>query len=358
MSLLKEFEVDNNAIEEWLSWGGITRPSVMQQKGGSCFSVIEYKEYEKTYLTKKMEIPEFRRGWAIWNERQHTQKGNRDFIVIFWNPFETKLNPYIKNTLSDKILKEKFLDYFEEEVKKIYKEISKVTEAKILKYQEIMNFLTFALMMEEKEVAMPEVPLYMDALLSQDVEIKFKANDVYVNGKRIFILTLPDFPDEWAIFDKLKRFKYRYVRRMLLFSEKESQMELKKYAGKWCPNRKIMLKEIEKGILGGFNGYCYNGFIFQVEETEYETFRAYLEEYLIEQEISFVIEKYNLKDIWWGSLPGIFLANITPPIVGFNSFEEFILHREPKNKEMKEQRFQEIIKEMEEEKANVQNGQI
>lgn len=39
----------------------------MQQQDGSCFSVIEYESYEKNYLTKNLKMPEFRRGWAIWN---------------------------------------------------------------------------------------------------------------------------------------------------------------------------------------------------------------------------------------------------------------------------------------------------
>ena len=52
MSLLKEYDEKNLAVEEWLSWGGITLPHVMQQKGGSCFSVIEYEPYERNYLTE------------------------------------------------------------------------------------------------------------------------------------------------------------------------------------------------------------------------------------------------------------------------------------------------------------------
>jgi len=189
MSLLKEYEVKNWAVEEWLSWGGITLSNVMQQKGGSCFSVIEYEPYERNYLTKKLDLPNFRRGWAMWNERQHTLTGDKDFLVVFWNPFETKINPNIENTLGDTVKKENFLEYFGAEVEKICKAISKVTRAKLLKYQELMNFLTFSLTIEEKEVQMPDVPLYMDALLSQDVQFDFKANDIYINGKKLLVLT-------------------------------------------------------------------------------------------------------------------------------------------------------------------------
>ena len=68
MSFLKEFEINNEDVAEGLMWGGITLPHVMQQKDGSCFSVIEYEPYEKNFLTKNLDLPKFRRGWAIWNE--------------------------------------------------------------------------------------------------------------------------------------------------------------------------------------------------------------------------------------------------------------------------------------------------
>ena len=314
MSLLKEYEVNNTKVEEWLTWGGITLPAVMQQKDGSCFSVIEYEPYEKNYFTKKMEIPKFCRGWAMWNERQHKLKGDKNFLVIFWNPFAMKENSYIENTLGEKVEKKFFLKYFNEEVEKISKEISKVTRAKLLEYQELMNFLSFSLTLEEKEIKMPEVPLYMDALLSQDEQFEFTANDININGRKLLILSLPDLSNVWEMFEEIKKYEYRYVRRILIFDERESEIEMKKYCGNWCPNRKIMQKEIERGILSKFNGYYWSGFIFLLNNEEYEEVRTALEKYLTLKESAFVFEKYNLKDVWWGSLAGMYLANITPPI--------------------------------------------
>lgn len=353
---LKEFEINNDEVSEGLMWGGITLPHVMQQKDGSCFSVIEYEPYEKNYLTKKLELPKFRRGWAIWNERQHTSDGDRNFIVICWNPFEIKNNPNIENTLGEEVAKENFLNYFGLRAEKICKEFSKVTQAKLLKYQELINFLSFTLTLEKIEVQMPEVPLYMDALLSQDVKFQFKANDIFINGKKILAVSLPDLTRVWEIFEQIKNIYYRYVRRLLIFDAKESELELKKYCGKWCPNRKIMLTEIESGILSKFNGYCWNGFIFSLDESEYENIQDRLSEYFQEQEISFVFEHYNLKDVWWGSLPGVYLANITPPIVGFESLEGFILHKEPIKSKRQEHKFKKFLEEMEQE--NVSNGQV
>lgn len=323
MSLLKEFEINNNAVEEWLPWGGITRPGVMQQKDGSYFSVIEYE----TKFTKKLEMPQFRRGWAIWNEHQHTSTFEKDFMVVCRNPFEGKNDPYVENTLGEATTKTETLKFFSAEIASICKEISKVTQMRLLKYQELVKFLSFTLRLEKVETAMPEVPLYMDALLSQDVKFDFKANDIYIDGERIFLVTLPDLPSAWEIFDKVKEKTYRYVRRLLLFDGNESDVELQKYVRQWCSGRKIMLAEIEQGILSKFNGYCWNGFIFKLSNSEYEKFRSDMEEYLTAKEMAYIFEHYNLKDVWWGSLPGIYLANITPPIIGFESVEEFILKK-------------------------------
>ena len=89
---LREFEIDETAVEEWLAWGGITRPNVLRQKGGSCFSVIEYKTYEKNFLSKMIEFPKFKRGWAMWLETQHNAKVFKNFHCqvrqIFFAKFE------------------------------------------------------------------------------------------------------------------------------------------------------------------------------------------------------------------------------------------------------------------------------
>lgn len=38
----------------------------------------------------------------------------------------------------------------------------------------------------------------------------------------------------------------------------------------------------------------------------------------------YIVEDYNAKDLWWGSLPGLFRAATTPPICGFQALEELL----------------------------------
>ena len=45
-------------------------------------------------------------------------------------------------------------------------------------------------------------------------------------------------------------------------------------------------------------------------------------------ELPYIIEDYNRKDVWWGSLPGIFRANVMPPLTGFSGLQGLMFHAE------------------------------
>lgn len=340
--MLKESAINNTAVDEWLPWGGITRPAVMEQKDHSYFSVISYLPWYKQVFPNNVNFPELCRGWGLWSERQHTLKGDTHYIVLFWNPFTEKNKSYVENTLGEKIDKDKTKDYFEQESQKFTKMIRQVTVARLLTYQEIMDFLSFSLSMGDNHADMPEDSSCMDVLLSQDIKFRFDANDIYINDKRVLIVTLPGLTEPNMLFDKFSKIPFRYVRRLLMFNPDEAKKDLNKYAGHWCSGRKTMLKRIEQDIISSINGYYYNGFIFHVPRQEYENFRSYITAELTKMEIPFIIENYNLKDVWWGSIAGNYLANITPPLVGFSSVTDLLIQR-PSVNNPQEKRFQQYI---------------
>ena len=342
MSLLEESSINNTAVDEWLPWGGITRPAVMEQKDHSYFSVISYLPWDRYIFSDNVTFPEFRRGWGLWSERQHTLAGDYHYLALFWNPFTEKNKSYVENSLGERIAKDETLDYFEQEVQKFTKQIRQVTVARLLTYQEIMDFLSFSLSMGDNRVEMPEDSSCMDVLLSQDIKFRFDANDIYINDKRVLIVTLPGLTEPNILFDKFANIPFRYVHRLLMFNQDETKKDLNRYAGHWCSGRKTMLKRIEQDIFGNINGYYYNGFIFHVPSNEYDNFRLYVTNELTKLEIPFIIENYNLKDVWWGSIAGNYLANITPPLVGFSSVTDLLIQRKSANIPQ-EQRFQQYI---------------
>ena len=40
--------------------------------------------------------------------------------------------------------------------------------------------------------------------------------------------------------------------------------------------------------------------------------------------LPYVIEDYNAKDLWLGSLPGMFTAGLVPPLCGFAALEDLL----------------------------------
>ena len=359
MSFYKEFEVDDSAVGEWLDWGGLTRPAIMEQKDHSLFSVFSYLPWQNDSFAKEVEFPEFCRGWGFWSERHHTLSEDKDYIALFWNPFTTKSNKYIENTLDMRVHKEDYLAYFEYVAAKFGNLLQQITTARLLEYQNLLDFLSFSLSVGDRYVEMPPTPLALDFYISDPNKFIFSANDIFINDKRVLVVTLPSLPSPHKLFEYFAGVPYRYVRRLLTFNEEETEKDMEKYLGGWCSGRKTTLDRIKQDITGNLNGYCHNGFIFHLSEKEYDNFRIYVTNVLTDMELPFIIEQYNLKDVWWGSLPGMYLANITPPIVGFSSVTDLLIQK-PLLIQGQQNQFQPLIDNLNGEgrTENVQTGQI
>lgn len=322
-SINKKFGLNSTALEEWLPWGGIIRPSIMKQKDGSLFSIIQYEHYSY-YPDGALPFFSFRRGWVIWQEIQHTKaQGQKRYLVVCWNPF-ISTSEYVGNSLHPRIKKSKVVDYFELEIQRILEAMSSLTSAKLLEYQEIMDVLSFALSHGDSHEVLPEVPLYMDALLSDDIDIKFGANNMYINGKHLYIVSLlvPWSTDK--IYKGIASMTYRHSRRLICLGKKESKANLMKYSARWCPSRKVIKSMALDDILSRYNGYYTDSFQFALSEDDDFSFRKFFEHLLDSLGVNYIVQQYGLKETFWGSIPGLFLANSRPPIMGFSHISEFL----------------------------------
>lgn len=320
---LKEYNVDESNIVEWLAWGGIIRPSVMRQKDGSFFSVIEYRPYKNAV---KMPFIDFSAGWIVQNEEQHSHDGKRgNFIVITWNPSHTARGSFSENTLNrEKVYEKDYADYFVSEIKKISEELAKFTEVKILEYEKMLNYLQFALNNEYKEIDLPEVPLYIDALLTQDNEYLFYDNDIQINGKHVVILSFKGLQSSDIIAEAIQHLDYRYVRRLVMLDRSEAEKALKRYSSAWCSGRQTVKDLMMENIIKNYNGYFNECFIFSVAEEKTNKLKDYLAAYMNEAGVPYIIEDFNMKDIWWGCVPGNIYASIYPPVLGFDNLEDML----------------------------------
>ena len=327
MSSLKNFGLQSRALEEWVPWGGIVHPNVMKQKDGSFFAIMEYKPY--TIALDDMEehpakVMPFRRGWVLWAEHQHVASGeSHDYFVLCWNPFYSD-RKYVSNSLRPKVDKKKTLAHFLEVLTEMTELMQTYTEVRLLAYQEIMDVLSFTLSGGGDHKEMPEVPLYMDALLTQDLHYKFHGNHIRYQDKELFLCSFfsPEVMD--GIYAYMRELTFRHTRRLTLFNQKEAKANFLRYSQRWFPNRKVLRKFATESLFSNYNGYYLDNVQAFLPEETYKHFRAEFSKALEENFMPYLFEDYNLKECFSGSLPGLFLANNRPPHMAFTYLAEFL----------------------------------
>lgn len=344
MSSMKDFGLSATALEEWLPWGGIVRPGVMRQKDGSLFSIIEFTPYTVSLEKEETEpLPTFpfRRGWVLWYEHQHLADGEtHNYLVLLWNPFYSKHRKYIENTLGERVTIQQSVAYFDQVIAAFLKLFQKADpHARRLEYQEIMDVLSFALSHGQDHQEMPEVPLYMDALLSGNIQYHFGQNDIFYNNQRLCLISFGTPEPMQDIYHYLTPLSFRHTRRFDLFSRKEAQEEFLRYTRKWFPKRKVVRNFATEDLIGRYNGYYTDTLqLFLHAETDSD-FRRAFREALEDAQYSFTFESYNLKERFWGSIPGLFLADVRPPVLGLPYLGVFLdgkIKAKPKNQHILE----------------------
>ncbi len=335
MTGTKEYGSKGTGVDEYLYWGGLVRPSVLRQKDYSFLSIIAYQPFsvdvEQSFVER-----DFCAGWGVWNEHHYVKGGEagRDYLVVFWHPFLSKTQALVENTLERKSIhaknNEEIINHFTFEVQNILQDLQSVTSARLLEYQEILDVLYFSLSLEKHTPVMPEIPLYLDVLLSQDLNFRFEANDIFINDKRVFILSILAPVDIKRIYKELasaypgEAVTFRHVRRFMFFNEAQAKKDFHKYTSKWFPARSVIRKMATEDILGKYNGYLTDTFIFYLSEEQAEAFSENFAWLLDEMQASYIVERFNLKQVFWGACIGNYQANQFPPVVGLQTLAEIM----------------------------------
>ena len=322
---LTEYFIDEKDEREWLPWGAIVRPTIVRNKDYSFFGIMSYHHFSS--LIPSLELP---KGWSIWAEEQHRAGETAYFFVICWNPFWNALNNEAENTRNGvKIQRRKAPDYFAEELSRIAKTLQKFdSSCRILEYQEIIDFLSFSLSFGENHVEMPEIPLYLDVVLTEGLDVEFEDNDLTIFSKNVVVLSLPSCPRN-ELLESIRReftnIPYRYVRRILCMNTEDAESKMRGYTKSWCSNRAYMKRSIMDGIMLSIGGYYSEQIIFSLPEDSFEESLRYIRGFMDKLYIPYILENFNLKDVWWGSLAGCFRANIRPIITCFDNLSDFLI---------------------------------
>lgn len=325
----KEYEMDPTCVSDWLSWGGLVHPNIMRGKDDSFFGVVAYQPYHPI-PDQPITLPEWKNGWSLWSEHQHQPEQDNYYLVLCWNPFFNRGN--IINGIVKSIKWEEAKKSFLAMLLDIQHALSQVTACRLLAYQEILDFLRFTLAINSNHhVDMPEVPLYLDALLSQDIDLDFTHSHLRIDGKKLCVVSFPAMMTDRQlsfIESAFSDFSYRQVRRLLLFSSKRAQKEEIWYTANWCPGRNSIRRLINQNILSKLNGYHMEALFLPFSEEEYPMQKRKLCHLLDRMQLPYRIENYHQKNVWWGSLPGMFRSNVDPPIIGFQSLDDLLFHIE------------------------------
>lgn len=337
----KEYQLANKTIADWLPWGALTHENVLRNKDDSVLGVIRCKPFDPLRSTENIRtwkkpifLPPFRRGWSLWIEEQYAgDSGDRaadSFLTLCWNPFFK--GDAVTNGLGDAPQSLYDMEYeLAAVLRRMAWSFPKEAQAHVLSYQEIIDYLTFSLTLGRTCVTMPDIPVDLDVILTDGIDLDFSGNHVRLADALFLVLTLPSVVGTQSV--QLRQitgdlheagFPCRHVRRLLLFDEEEARKELQSYTAKWCPSRKYIKDLLIGKTLQRLNGYYNNRIIALVPQKDYVRTEAYLEKRLGTCGLPYIIEDYNAKDYWWGSLPGLFRAAVVPPICGFQALEELL----------------------------------
>lgn len=96
----------------------------------------------------------------------------------------------------------------------------------------------------------------------------------------------------------------------------------------WCGGRMSIRNMIAENLTSKLNSYYMDVLIISAYEVEFSDRLSYIENQLNSMEISYIVEDYGCKEIWWASLPGMHEPYIQPPIIGFENLGCLLAHQE------------------------------
>ena len=331
----KEYSLENKEVQDWVVWEALTHESVLRSKDDSVLGVIRYKPFERKEGAG-ISLPAFSQGWVMNIEEQHGEAGEACFLALTWNPFLSLKGDKVENALGENAAMG--IDAMEQHMFSVLDTLASrfppEAEAQILKYQEIIDYLAFSLSHGRLYVEMPDVPVDLDVYLTQDFTADFSKNLITFGEETFLVLTLPAFLG--AMEKTLRRIigemarggiPCRHVQRILFFDEKEArkEMERRDRMGLWCRSRKYIKELIEAPLHGKFHGYYNNTLVALVKTENYARTVAYLRKLFYETQEFYVIENFNAKQRWWGTIPAHFRAGVAAPICAFQSLEDLLV---------------------------------
>jgi len=315
--MLEDYRQDYSKVYSWLSWGGLILPEVVRNKDGSLMGFIRYgKSSEMTVDGLHLNFP---KGWSIWLDQHHFPGDDSNTLCLSWNPMHKNRNAPADNLYEciSSVEKDE-AEYFRKVLRSIETQIASCRAGShVMEFEEVLSYLKSTLHLQACELAMPKIPLYLDAVLSRDMAFKVYSPDgpdknrLTIRDREIVVVSIKENLSQSTLNMVLKAFRqmnYRFCRRVLFMPEDNLQHELRKLTQSWCPQRQT-IRDYMLAKQKGNGGMISNTLVFALDKDDLNDYRQYIREILEAVDIPFVLESYNNKPCWWGTLPGMFRAN-------------------------------------------------
>lgn len=324
MNQLDEYWVDDTKLYEWVPWGGFIHERVLRNKDDSLMAAFSYQakieaENRPSFSFLSTHIQD---GWVFWLERQCFAGHLEDYLFVLWQPLAAA-----GNQVSQK--QKAWLAHFLEVLQGIEREMASVAEIRPLEPKLFLTALYRAICFAKEKLPFPEIALYLDAYITQDIAFEILPNTFRVNHQSLAAYSVKYLEVhgqdlQRLLFDTLPK-DYRFSRRWVCLSPDQAKREMARYTKGWFSNRRAIRAAALDDLLFDMAGFCTNAFfVFAPDDEALEPVKAYLGDAFQTMQIPYIEERRNFKETFWGSLPGLFRGNIVPPITG-TAWERFLL---------------------------------
>lgn len=310
MNIFQEYQKDLTKVSEWLPWASMPMAGVVENKDHSFLGAFIYPgetKFDSVCLAKI--ILELGSGWGLWCENRQ----GRCYVAFSWLP---------------KAGSEETASQFDQSLNAL---------AEALPFQrlytgELLQYL-FESIAIQKQIVFPDIPMYLDALLSIDQTYKLNPQEIHVDEYQITVFVLTGFLEESAgrLYGFLRKngIPFRSVRRFLSLTPDEATEEANRYMAGWCRNRRtiapLLAYEDNPQKLCGFYAHLLVHWNTKKEVLDNQSRR--IKEFLI-AEGQLAHAEHAQPELWFAAVPGNFRAYLVAPILQLDDAGRLFLGEE------------------------------
>jgi hypothetical protein len=310
MKTFQEYQEDLTKVAEWLPWASMPLVGVVENKDHSFLGAFSYPcdaVFDSACLSRELQA--LGSGWGIWSDNRQ----GRCYVAFSWLP----------QAASDDAA-----GHFD----RVLETLAEHLPLERLYAGELLQYL-FESIAIKKQIAFPDIPMYLDALLSLGQTYKLKPREINVDGYSVTVLVLNGFLEECAgrlySFLREKAISFRSVRRFLLLTAAEAAEEANRYMAGWCRNHRtiapLLAYEANPQKPCGF--YVHLLVLWSGERAALARQSIEIKEFLLERGQLAHCE-HAQPELWFAAVPGNLRAYLVAPMLQIDDLRVLFLSEE------------------------------